>query len=231
VRTLHFTRFACVCFVVLYGIAVWLYPGGSPFDHAHRGYDLADNYVCDTFRARAYDGTENPIGAPVGQAGMLALVFAAATSLFAAPALFSVTRPRLAMATRATAALAFLGMLAVPLTPAHEYGNLHFISVGVASVPSLLAAYGVGFGMWGAAGSDTRHDQAMRAMTALALVASTIHFGQYLSQALFHAGENPWIPRSQKIVLAIDLAWIAALSSWGIGRAERAAATTDESGS
>lgn len=205
-------RIAAIAFVVLFAASASYYPGGSAFDRNSLGYDLADNYVCDTFRARAYDGRTNAVGAALGQVGMVALVIASAGSLFAAASLYRKQLPRLAKASRGVAALSFIGMLAVPLTPAHEYGHLHFISVGVAAVPALVAAFLVAAGVLQVSRGDSLQARTLRVLTITALVVSTLHFGQYLNQAILHAGESPWIPRSQKLVLGIDLAFIVALT-------------------
>lgn len=208
-------------FLVGYAIAVPMYPGGSPFDRSHPGYDLADNYLCDAFRARAYDGRPNELGAAAGQIGMLGLVVAAAAALFAAPGTFRDAAPRLALLTRAIAALAFVGMMLVPLTPAHEYGMLHFASVGLASIPSLSAAYAGAFGVLQVARDGDRYGRPFRILTLATVVACTIHFGQYLAQVTGLVGENVWVPRVQKVVVLIVVVWIGSLSAWALRRQQR----------
>jgi len=206
--------FAATVFVVGFGFATAMYPGGNHFDRAEPGYDFADNYLCDTFRARAYDGRANEIGAEFGQIGMLGLVVAASAMLLAAPSTFRDTRPRLARTTQFVATLAFFGMLLVPLTPAHEYGTLHFAAVGVAAIPSLLASYLAAMGVVRVASDDEMHGRLVRMMSLVTLAACTLHFGQYLAQIAGVLGESPWVPRTQKVVVSIVLGWIGAMIVW-----------------
>lgn len=207
-----------VVFVAGYAIAVPMYPGGNEFDRARPGYDLADNYLCDAFRARAYDGQPNEVGSLFGQIGMLGLVIAAAAVLFAAPGTFHDVAPRLALVTRGTASLAFAGMLLVPLTPAHEYGLLHFAAVGLAAIPSLAASYLAAIGVRSATRDGTGLAGPLRVSTSIALAACTLHFGQYLAQVARVLGESVWVPRAQKLVVVIVVAWIALLVAWARAR-------------
>ncbi len=210
-----------VVFVVGYAIAIAMYPGGTPFDRARPGYDLADNYLCDAFRGRAYDGRPNPVGAAFGQVGMLGLVLAASTALFGTPGTFRDHAPRLARVARVAAVVAFAGMLLVPLTPAHEYGRLHFVAIGLAAVPGMAAAYLTAFGALRVPRGDGPLTRALRATTIVALAACTLHFGQYAAQVAHVLGESVWVPRAQKLVVAIVVVWIALLVRWaGSGESE-----------
>lgn len=199
-------------FVLCFAIAIWTYPGGNAFDRSHPGYAVGDNYLCDAFRARAYDGRSNPIGAPIGQVGMIGLVVAAGTALLLAPRSFSESCPRLARFAWCVAAIAFAAMMAVPLTPAHEYGVLHFAAVGFAAVPSLLATCAGGYGLLRVVDDEGRWGRALRLATKVALVACTLHFGQYALQASGVVAENPWLPRVQKLVVTTVVVWIGLLT-------------------
>lgn len=212
--------FSALVFVVGFGFASLMYPGGNLFDRTEPGYDLADNYLCDTFRARAYDGSPNVVGAEFGQIGMLGLVVAAAAILFAAPATFREEMPRLSRAGRIVASIAFFGMLLVPLTPAHEYGTLHFAAVGVASIPSLGASYLAAIGVLRVANDSEAYGRLVRALSVLTLALCTLHFGQYLSQVAGLMGANPWVPRAQKLVVATVLVWIGVVIVWARARAD-----------
>lgn len=217
-------------FVVGYAIALRAYPGGSAFDRTHLGYDLADNYLCDAFRARAYDGRANPLGAVAGQVGMIGLVVAASSVLVAAPGIFRERAPRLSVATRVVASLAFVGMMLVPLTPAHEYGMIHFAAVGLASIPSLLAAFGGAIGLIGTVRPGSRADRRLRILTIATLAICTLHFGQYLAQVLGVLGESVTVPRAQKVVVLVVCVWIAYLCGWAEHRSRRASRPQSGSG-
>lgn len=211
-------QIAAAVFIFGYGTSVALYPGGNLFDRAEPGYDLADNYVCDSFRARAYDGRPNETGAAIGQLAMIGLVIATASLLFAAPATFSRQHPTLARIGRVLAVISFAGMMLVPLTPAHEYGHLHFVAIGVAAIPSLVAAFLAGFGVLAVADPTDRWGRTVRALCVLTLIACTLHFGQYLAQVAGLLGESRSVPRAQKVVLAIVLAWNLVMIAWARAR-------------
>jgi hypothetical protein len=216
-RILHrIAQFGVVVFVICYSIAIPMYPGGSPFDRSHPGYDLADNYLCDAFRARAYDGRLNMLGARIGQVGMFGLVLAASAALLAVPGSFRRELPRLSRFARFVAVVAFAGMLLVPLTPAHQYGVLHFAAVGIGAVPSLMATYVGAYGLSRVVLDEQRFGRILRIATLTTLVACTLHFAQYAAQAAHWVGEGPWTPRLQKLVVAMVVTWILVLTFWAL---------------
>lgn len=216
--SLFVARSAAIVFVLGYGASVALYPGGNLFDRTEPGYDLADNYVCDSFRARAYDGRPNELGAAIGQLAMFGLVLATASLLFAAPATYTREHPTLARVGRWLAAVSFAGMLLVPLTPAHEYGHLHFIAIGVAAIPSLVAAFLAGYGVLAVADETDRWGKTVRALCVLTLIACSLHFGQYLAQVAGVLGESRSVPRAQKLVVAIVITWNLVMVAWAQAR-------------
>jgi hypothetical protein len=58
-RPFQFTMFACVQFVLLSALAMWLYPGGTHADPTSRGYSFLQNFFSDLGLTVALNGAPN----------------------------------------------------------------------------------------------------------------------------------------------------------------------------
>lgn len=195
-----------VGFFVLFGVAAALYPGGTQFDRAAAGFTVGENFFCDLFRARALNGESARLGAWLAQLGALSVVVAIyagfrCAALFAASAGYA--RVLLAMAT-----VACVGMIAIPLTPSDRFGHLHFIVVGLAAVPALIAFAMASRLMLRASAVPPWATR----LTLVAVVLSLLHFSQYLAEASFGAVVAPTVPPVQTLVALVDLVWVGAVA-------------------
>lgn len=193
-------------FVVLTGASAARYSGGSGVDPTAEGYSWVHNYWCDLYRARAFDGADHRVGAQLAQAGALGAVLAIFFGFWCAGAAWGQGgRPRARALTRALAAMACAALVAIPLTPADRYGRLHFVVVGLAAGPALVA-----FTL--AAAALTHAPRPLRALTASAYAASLLHFGHYLAELFGGAAWGAGIAAEQKLVTLLDLAWLLAVA-------------------
>ena len=64
--------FGTICFVVLYIISTFLYPGGSQLNIKSEGFSWANNYWCNLLYKNAVNGQQNP-ARPFALTGMIIL--------------------------------------------------------------------------------------------------------------------------------------------------------------
>ncbi|MCB9659464.1 MAG: hypothetical protein H6726_17600 [Sandaracinaceae bacterium] len=189
-------------FVALTGASAASYSGGSGADPNAPGYSWVHNYWCDLYRDRALDGADHRTGALLAQVGALGAVLAIFCGFWCAGGAFGERDlPRARRATRALAAVACLALIAIPLTPADRYGRLHFLVVGLAAGPALVA-----FTL--AAAALARAERTLRLLTAVAYGASLLHFGHYLAELFGGPAWGAGIAAEQKLVTGLDLAWL-----------------------
>lgn len=133
---------ACVAFVLLTGLAMLFYAGGTHHNKSAQGYSFFVNYFSDMGRTQALNGMPNRISSPLfslalGAAGLaLALFFLA----FAAPFWQGFGKRVLAGYGSALGIIAGLCFVGVACTPADLYGSLHRTFVEWAFQTFLLAA-------------------------------------------------------------------------------------------
>ena len=193
-------------FTLLTGAAVWGYSGGNGVHRQDPGYSWRYNYWCDLYRAHALDGADQRVAAQLAQVGALCSVVAIFFGFWCASAAWGARgRSRTQALTRALAAVACAAMVAVPLMPADRFGRLHFIVVGLAAGPALLA-----FSLTAAA--LTRADRWLRVLTAVAYGASVLHFGHYMLELTLGPAWAAGIAAEQKLVTLIDFAWLLAVA-------------------
>jgi hypothetical protein len=131
-----------VCFLILTGTAMLLYPGGTTTDPHLHGYVFFSNLLSDLGRTSTPSGQDNfvahllfMIALIIGAFGIM-LLFAAFTQFFATP---SAARwlGRLGAVCGLITGLCFIGVAVVPL---NQYGLLHNVFLYIASV-TFIAAY------------------------------------------------------------------------------------------
>lgn len=197
-------------FLLLTGVSALRYPGGTQADRASEGYSFFGNYWCDLYRSRALNGADHTTGAQLAQLGALAVVLAIFAGLWCASAWLDGARVR--RATRALSGVACLGMLAIPLTPADRYGRLHFVVIGVAAVPALLA---LGLASAAVLRGTARAMPPMRGLRALTWVtcgAARLHFAHYVAELIGGPAYGVGVPAVQKVVTLLILAWLVAVA-------------------
>ena len=130
-----------ICFLVLTGIAMLFYPGGTMTDPHVHGYAFFSNFLSDLGRTATPSGQDNLVShllfmlaLIIGAFGIL-LLFAAFTQFFTSPGTarwFS----RLAAVCGFITGLCFIGVAVVPLD---QYGLLHNLLLYTASLTFIVA--------------------------------------------------------------------------------------------
>ena len=203
---------AAAAFVLLTGVAMARYPGGTFLDRTTVGHRFFENFFCDLFHAHGLDGRPNP-GAALAQAGMLAIL----VGLFAHFMVVArVVRSRgLAWSVRVLGTVCALAAIAVPLTPSDRFPRVHSMFVLLAAVPGILAASASSVGLL-----LGRATLAGGLGVALCLVASA-DAALLLDQMRTH-GPTPFaLPALQKIAAIVLLGWMAATGSADRARLSR----------
>lgn len=127
-RAFQITRFACIQFVVLTGLAMLLYPGGSIADPTTRGYSFFRSFFSELGMTVTGGGRPNTLCAilfaiTLTLAGVgLVLFFVAAPHLFPRPRAARV----LSLAGSAFGVITGLSYVGVAFTPANLARDLHF---------------------------------------------------------------------------------------------------------
>lgn len=127
-------RFSIALALLLGGVSMLSYPGGTVLDDSTRGYSLTHNFLSDLGSTVAYSGASNGTGAAFMGAGLLIMVLVLASSVVATVRLLSaVSRARLLARLAAVAGvLVCAGFLGVALSPEDRAMHLHMVSSMVA---------------------------------------------------------------------------------------------------
>ena len=130
-----------ICFLILTGIAMLFYPGGTMTDQHVHGYAFFSNFLSDLGRTATPAGQDNlvsrllfMIALIIGSFGIM-LLFAAFTQFFTSPGTAR-WLSRLAAACGLITGLCFIGVAVVPLD---RYGLLHNLFLYTASLTFIVA--------------------------------------------------------------------------------------------
>ena len=186
-------------FMMLYGWATVLYPGGSNADHTAVGFNWLTNYWCDLTGDTAKNGQPNPAG-PVATIAMVVLC--------ASLALFWLTLPRLFSQPRQWRVLIqYPGVTAMVIAP--FIASAHHVAVinltGVLALPPLLLTL---LGLY--RGGYFR----------LLMAGGICLLLMGLNNVIYHGNWHfDWLPIVQKITFAAVLVWVGAIS-WQVYRVD-----------
>ncbi len=132
---------ASICFFLLTGIAMLLYPGGTMTDPHRHGYAFFSNFLSDLGRTSTPSGQDNlasrllfMIALIMGALG-ITLYFAAFTQFFPVPGTAR-WLSRLGAVCALVTGLCFIGVAIVPL---NRFGQLHNLLLYTASLSFLIA--------------------------------------------------------------------------------------------
>ncbi len=76
-----------ICFIVLYIVAAFMYPGGNYLDPSQKGFSILHNYWCDLLNEKAVNGETNP-ASPVAITAMVILCVSLMFVWYSMPKLF-----------------------------------------------------------------------------------------------------------------------------------------------
>lgn len=195
-----------LAFVLLVGIAMALYPGGTWLDPLAPGHDFFRNFFCDLTAPKALNGQQNP-GVVFARSGMMMLTLGIFPFWLLVTRLFAHARARWANVVFVLGVLSTSAAMLVPLVSSQEYGFLHPLLILVAGVPGLFAGGLAAFAL-----AMTKSAPRMPAMLAIATVlfvsvdgalyAAHVISGQAISSA--------WLPSLQKLAAMSLVAWMLA---------------------
>jgi uncharacterized membrane protein (DUF441 family) len=197
-----------LAFVVLYAVALRLYPGGTWLDR-NEPASFWKNFLCDLEWEIALDGRPNPVGSRVMKLGMIVLSAAFAPLWLVLPRLFVRGEGgTVGRAVQTTGVISAIGTLAVPLTPSDRFGAWHSLAVVVAGISGLFAAVLAVVGL-------RRHEAqpllAARIGIAM-LVTAAFDLALYV-RLVVTAGDVPLVlPVVQKIALLFTLAFMTTVA-------------------
>lgn len=140
-----FLMLALFVFVVLEGIAMALYPGGTWLNRSSVGYDFFRNFFCDLAAPKALNGKPNP-GAIFAQVGMFFFTLGLIPFWILVTSLVRQVRARLAKVVMALGTISSLAASLVPFVSSQQFGFLHPMLVFLAGIPGLMAG---GLSMYG----------------------------------------------------------------------------------
>jgi hypothetical protein len=127
-----------VCFVVCYGIAIALYPGGTWWDRGAVGHSFTHNFLCDLMQSQALNGEPAPVGSFLARIGM-AVMLVGLVAFYAQIARLETPISRAGrVAERAGLVACGLGF-AVPIITSDLSRSGHLVAVVSAFLPSFVA--------------------------------------------------------------------------------------------
>ena len=210
------SRLACACvalgavqFAALAGAAMWYYPGGTVFDDSTSRYSFWTNSFSDLGRQVSISGVSNGVSAACYHAALILLVCSFVPLWFVLPSVMP-NSCRIAGAMRFAGLLSIAGMIGVALTPADVHAYWHMLTIGIASVPALVAVGLCLAGMF----ADPACPGAVTLFTLGLAGVAGLHFGQYVHHFWL---DGPWTPAAtavQKVLAIYVLLWLAFMSAW-----------------
>lgn len=133
-----FLVLALVGFLVLEGVAMALYPGGTWGNRMSSGHDFFGNYFCDLTAAKSLNGQTNP-GAPYAKAGMFVFTLGLIPFWILVSSVVRQLRARMSKFILGLGGVSSVAAALVPFVPSSQYGNLHPALVFLAGIPGLMA--------------------------------------------------------------------------------------------
>ena len=187
--------------VILLGLAMIRYPGGTEIDPRTGGHSFWLNLLCDLTGERALNGASNLAGRGFARAGMAAFSVGMGAFWLILPAEFPEHRAT-AATVRVAGAVSALGFLAVPIAP----GAWHPVAVFSAAVPGVLAA-----GLGVVATIRYVRDKLLVVTASGAIITATIDSVLYARRVMDHFRScPPALPIFQRLITLFVLAWSAA---------------------
>jgi len=193
-------------FVVLIGISMTTYPGGTWFAPQVRGHDFLRNFLCDLLGPTAIDGEANPVGAIVTPIAMIVLVCGLWAVWWVVPSFLSSPSP-LSMAIRILGTASSAGLMALPLTPPSGDYELHALFALAGGIPGIAA------GILSVAGfSRDRRTHRLAVWSALTVVFVLFGVALYAYQMASGGPPSLLLPVSHRIATAFVLVWMVAVA-------------------
>jgi hypothetical protein len=189
--------------LLLLGLAMWAYPGGTALDPTALGHSFWFNFLCDLTGDVAVNAVANPLGAALARVAMLALAVALGCFWIVAPLSFADGRA-FARSITTFGLLAMVGVLFVPVAP----GWGHVFVVLAAAVSGLVASILALIGSVRWSRSRLLASLACASVTA-GLLDAVLYARSYMVEPRV---VPPALPVFQRVALILLLAWMVAVA-------------------
>jgi hypothetical protein len=189
--------------LVLLGLAMCAYPGGTALDRTVPGHSFWGNFLCDLTGDVAVNGIANPLGASLARAAMIALAVALSCFWLVAPLSFA-DGWAYSRSIKAFGLLAVVGVLFLPLAT----GWGHVFVVLASAVAGLVASILVLIGSVRWSRSRLLASLACTSVTA-GLWDAVLYAQSYMVEPRVVA---PALPFLQRVALMLFLAWMIAVA-------------------
>lgn len=199
--------------LVLMGIAIHLYPGGSFVDRHCAGHSFWLNFLCDLTNDVALNGAPNVTGSRFARAAMTTFAVSVGAFWLVSPALFPEQR-RTGRLVRITGVTAALGLGLIPLAT----GPAHAIAIYAVAGPGFVAGIA-------AFVATLRHgrDRLLVGAASAAMASGLVDAVLYARRVADHYQScPPALPAFQRLGGLLMLLWMATAAWRVLGRNEPA---------
>ncbi len=191
-------------FVVLVGVSMASYPGGTWMDRQAGGHDLIKNFLCDLLGLHGLNGAPNPVGSIATLVAMVVLALGLGLTFWLVPTFFP-ARPTLGRLIRGCGSISALGLLAVPLTPPVNAYRLHAAAVVVSGLPGIAAAALSVVGL-------ARLRRGLALGGTLLVVLASLDGALYAHQLVVGGMPTVFLPAIERIASVVLLGWLVAIA-------------------
>lgn len=197
--------------VVLFALAMHLYPGGTAMDPGRAGHSFWLNFLCDLMSGVAQNGVPNVAGSLAARAALLAMGLALGIHFLAMPALLDGPRA-LARAIRVVGALCAAGLIMVPFAHGPAHAPTIFASAGAGLVAGILTLIAEARGP----ASERARRRLLGAAVAL-VAADSLFYAQTFST--HPRVVLPQVPIFQRLACLLVVLWMAVSAAQILARA------------
>lgn len=210
---------ACVVgvgfFVVTYGVAMALYPGGTWFDARTQGHSFWANFLCDLMQTRALNKQPAPLSSTLARLGTYGMILGLA-AFYTLLARLESSLTKAGRVSIGAGLSAVLIVCTVPFVPSNLARNAHVTAVIAAFFPGMIATMAGLIICMRVAGVSWL----IRIAALTTLIAGACNGFFYIYVYAQHYGfvpvvRSPWLRHSlpifQRIATLALLVWIAAI--------------------
>lgn len=190
--------------VLLLVVSALLYPGGTWWNKAERGFDLTQNFWCDLLRPVSHGGVDNPWGSLVGRLALLVLALTGSVFWGVVARSYEISP----LSRRCLNGAGWIGCVAlsgVAFAAGKQAAWLHHASI------VYLGPFGVVALVWSVGLSIARGRPITRLLGLGAAGFSLWNMIQYVRQTEFDAADWTGLPLVQRIATLFVLAWMVAI--------------------
>ncbi len=189
--------------VVLLGLSMSRYPGGTWCHRESVGHAFWGNFLCDLVWGTSLGGRPNPTGSRLGELAMVVLALGIGLFFLVLPVLFP-RKPRAGRLVRVLGVTSVAFLIAVALMPSERFGDLHGLVVFLAAFPALVASIAAVVAL---AVSEQR-PRVSAFLGAAVILAAVVDLAMYAYHFAHRSDCAPLLPAIQKVALAFLLAWM-----------------------